>query len=63
MGEQSLDPVAFIQRHKWKMAYIQYSLSGSALIWFLRLHESYRNDWSAFVSEQKKQFLQQRTAS
>ena len=62
MGEQPTDPVAFNQWHKRKMAYIQCSLSGIALSWFLRLHESYKNDWSAFVSAFKKQFSSQKTA-
>ena len=42
MGEQPIDPVAYNQWHKRKMAYIQCSLSGIALSWFLRLHESYK---------------------
>ena len=62
MGEQPIDPVAYNQWHKRKMAYIQCSLSGIALSWFLRLHESYKNDWSAFVSAFKKQFSSQKTA-
>ena len=44
------------------MAYIECSLSGIALSWFLRLHESYKNDWSAFVSAFKKQCSSQNTA-
>ena len=32
------------------MAFIQRSLSGIALSWFLRLHESYKKERSAFVS-------------
>ena len=57
MGEQPIDPVAYNQWHKRKMAYIQCSLSGIALSWFLRLHESYKNDWSAFVLHLKNNFL------
>ena len=44
------------------MAYIQCSSSGVALGWFLRLHESYKNDWSTLVSAFKKQFSSQKTA-
>ena len=50
MGEQPLDPVAYNQWHKRKMAYIHCALSG------------YKNDWSAFVSSFKKQFSSQKTA-
>ena len=63
MGEQSLDRVAYIQWHKWTMAYIQCSLSGIALSWFLQLHEKYeKNELSAFESAFKKQFFSKKTA-
>ena len=39
MGEQLPDLVAYNQWHKREMAYIQRSVSGIALSWFLRLHE------------------------
>ena len=62
MREHLLDPVAFNQKQKLKTACIQCFLSGIALRWFLRLHESYKNDSSAFLSSFKKQFSAQKTA-
>ena len=62
MGEQPLHLAAVNQKHSGKMAYIQCSLSGIASGWFLRLHESYKNDWSAFVSAFKKQFVSLKNA-
>ena len=52
-GEQTLHPVAYNQWHKQKVACIQGFLSGNALSWFLRFHESYKYHWSAFVSDFK----------
>ena len=40
-----------------KKAYSLSSLSGVALSWLLRLHESYRIDWSAFVSAFEENFF------
>ena len=62
MGEQLIDHVAYNHWHKQKGAYTQCYLSKVAIRWFLRLHESYKNDWSAFVSAFKKQFSSQKTA-
>ena len=56
-GEQFLDPVAYSQWHKLKMAFIQCSLSEKALGWFLRLDESCKIDCSAPVSPIKKHFF------
>ena len=44
------------------MAYLESYLSGIAVNWFLRLHDSYKNDCSSFVSALKKQFFSQKTA-
>ena len=57
MGEQPLHLVDYDQWHKTKTAFIQCSLSGSVLGWFLRLHESHKNDRFALVSSFKKNFL------
>ena len=43
MREQSLDLIAYKQWHKRELAYTQFSPSAMALMWFLRLHESYKN--------------------
>ena len=55
--EQPRDPVAYNQWHKRKMAYVQCLLLLTAFNWILQLLESYKNDWSAFVSAFKKQFF------
>ena len=49
LGVLPLDFVAYNQYHKQKMSCTQCSVSGIGLNWFLRLHESYTNDWSAFL--------------
>ena len=59
MEEQPLDFAAYIKGHK-AMAYIQRSLAVIAFSWFLRLHVSYKIDWSAFVQACKKNKFRQR---
>ena len=54
-AEQPLDRLAYIQLQKRKLTYIQCSLSGTDFSWFLRLHESYKKGWSAFLSAIEKQ--------
>ena len=44
------------------MAYIQYSLIGTALDWYTNLHIPYEHQWNSFVQLFKKQFLSQKTA-
>ena len=44
------------------MAFIQCSLTGSALSWYIRLHDTYKQDWHAFVPAFKKQFSSQKNA-
>ena len=61
MGQQSLDLVAYFQRHK-KMESLQNILSGIASSWFLRIHETYQNDWSAYAFAFKKHLSSQKTA-
>ena len=62
MGEQPLDRETYKQEHKLKKAYKQFSLPGIALSCFMRLHESYKKDWCAFVSLFKSQFSSHKTA-
>ena len=62
VGEQPLDPVVYNEWHKSKKAYLHKLLSGIVLRWFLRIHESYKNDWSAFVYQIRKQFSSQNNA-
>ena len=48
--------------HARRMAFIQCSLTGTALSWYIRLNETYKNDWYAFVQALKKQFSSQKIA-
>ena len=44
------------------MAFIQCSLTGTALSWYIRLNDTYKHDWHAFVQAFKKQFSSQKNA-
>ena len=44
------------------MAFIQCSLSCTALRWYIRLNDTYKHDWHAFVQAFKKQFSSQKNA-
>ena len=44
------------------MAYIQRSLIGTALDWYINLHISDKQQWISFVQLFKKQFSSQKTA-
>ena len=39
------------------MAFIQCSLSGTALSWYIRLHDTYKQDWHAFEQALEKTIL------
>ena len=45
-----------------RMAFIQCSPPGTALNWSIRLHDSYKQDWSAFVLAFTKQLFSQKNA-
>ena len=44
------------------MAFIQCSLTGTALSWYIRLNDTYKHDWHAFVQAFKKQFSSQKNS-
>ena len=44
------------------MAFIQCSLTGTALSWYILLNDTYKLDWSAFVQAFKIQFSSQKNA-
>ena len=44
------------------MAFIQCSLTGTALSWYIRLSDTYKQDWHAFVQAFKKQLSSQKNA-
>ena len=48
--------------HARRMAFIQCSLTGTALSWYIRLKDTYNHDWHAFVQAFKKQFSSQKNA-
>ena len=39
--------------HARRMAFIQCSLPGTALSWYIRLNDTYKHDWHAFVQALK----------
>ena len=48
--------------HARRMAFIQCPLTGTALSWYIRLNDTYKQDWHAFVQALKKQFFSQKNA-
>ena len=48
--------------HARRMAFIQCSLTGTALSWYIRWNYSCTQDWHAFVQAYKKQFSSQKNA-
>ena len=44
------------------MAFIQCALTGTALSLYIRLNDTYKQDWHAFVQAFKKQFASQKNA-
>ena len=48
--------------HARRIAFIQCSLPGKALSWHIRLNDTYKQDWYAFVQAFKKQFSSQKNA-
>ena len=48
--------------HARRMAFIQCSLTGTALSWYIRLNDTSKHDWHAFVQAFKKQFSSQKNA-
>ena len=47
--------------HARRMAFIQCCLTGTALSWYIRLNDTYKQDWHAFVQAFKKQFAHRKT--
>ena len=44
------------------MVFIQCSLNGTSLSWYIRLNDFYKQDWHAFVQAFKKQFSSQKNS-
>ena len=50
IGEEPLNnPIKYRSWHNRRMAYIQCSLTGTALDWYTNLHISYKQQWNSFV--------------
>ena len=63
IGEQPQNnPIKYKSWHYRCMAYIQCSLTGTAIDWYTNLHISYKQQWNSFVQLFKKQFSSQKTA-
>ena len=60
--EPQNNPIKYKSWHNRRMAYIQCSLTGTALDWYTNLHISYKQQWNSFVHLFKKQFSSQKTA-
>ena len=60
--EPQNNPIKYKSWHNRRMAYIQCSLTGTALDWYTNLHISYKQQWNSFVQIFKKQFSSQKTA-
>ena len=62
LGLQSTSEHEYKFWHARRMAFIQCSLTGTALSWYIRLNDTYKQDWHAFVQSFKKQFSSQKNA-
>ena len=62
LGLQPTSEHEYIFWHARRMAFIQCSLTGTALSWYIRLNDTYKHDWHAFVQAFKKQFSSQKNA-
>ena len=60
--EPQNNPMKYKYWHNRRMAYIQCSLTATALDWYTNLHISYKQQWNSFVQLFKKQFSSQKTA-
>ena len=58
--EPQNNPIKYKSWHNRRMAYIQCSLTGTALDWYTNLQISYKQHWNSFVQLFKKQFSSQK---
>ena len=59
---QNINIQDFTLQFKHRMAFIQCSLTGTALSWYIHLNDSYKQNWHAFVQAFEKQFSSQKNA-
>ena len=60
-----LQPTSENEHKFWRarrMAFVQCFLTGTALSWYIRLNDTYKQDWHAFGRAFKKQFSSQKNA-
>ena len=60
-----LQPLAAHEYKIWyarRMAFIKCSVNGTALSWYIRLNDTFKQDWHAFVQAFKKQFTSHKNA-
>ena len=62
LGLQPTTSHEYIFWHARQFAFIQCSLTGTALSWYIRLNDTYKQDWSAYVQAIRKQFSSQKNA-
>ena len=62
LGPQPLDKQSYFTWHSRRMSHLHCFLTGSASIWYDRLSQVYKNDWSSFLQTFKKQFYSQKHA-
>ena len=62
LGLQPSNPFEYKYWHARRMALIQCSLTGTALDWYINLHDTYKQEWNSFIQLFKKQFSSQKTA-
>ena len=62
LGLQSTSDHEYKVWYARRMAFIQCSLTGTALSWYIRLNDTYKQDWHDFAQAFKKQFCSQKNA-
>ena len=63
LGLQPMSDHEYKFWHARRIAFIQCSLTGTALSWYIRLNDTYKQDWHAFVQAFiKKQFSSRKNA-
>ena len=62
LGLQPTSEPGYKLWHARRMAFIQCSLTGTALSRYIRLKDTYKQDWHAFVQAFKKEFSSQKNA-
>ena len=62
LGVQPTSDHEFNFWHARRRAFMQCSLTGTALSWYIRLKDTHKQDWHAFIQAFEKQFSSQKNA-